>query len=438
MAELTVKFKTSGFSSAARTLGRSFDSRYNDYQGIRKKVLNESTSRSYLSSSGSYLQKKMDGLDSKRDKLDAFKKNVEGFCEEAKRVDQGVAKRLKHDAKDVYKKLGIKTGFWATTATFFKGAGKAIWNGLKDTWGAIKAGARTVWEAVKDFYEKHKDIINVIITAVAVIVVAVACIATGGALLTLIGVGLLMGLASQAVNDLMAGKLSTWESYVGASAGGGIAGAIQFLCPGNTALSGAVNSAVSSLVTMTLENITGKAKHSFKEIAFDTILSGAISGVIGGIFDKISGSKFVSGLKDKAYKVFRDKIDIPFYNGIKKLFDPSHQFVRHGLLSGSGNPIADGKRLMTNLIKKRIGNLGSKSVVKIVYGKIVEVGKKKIEGKIKDAVVNGITNTVMDRIINPYIVNPLKDNPRFQPLFIPQYVPDTPHIDNLRKIIHAI
>ena len=48
MAELTVKFKNSGFSSAARSLGRSFDTRYNDYQGIRKKVLNETTSRSYL------------------------------------------------------------------------------------------------------------------------------------------------------------------------------------------------------------------------------------------------------------------------------------------------------------------------------------------------------------------------------------------------------
>ena len=174
MAELTVKFKTSGLSSAARSLGHSFDTRYNDYQGIRKKVLNESTSRSYLNSSGSYLQKKMDSLDNKRSKLKAFKTNVENFCDEAKRTDKRVATRVKRDAKDTYKKLGIKTGFWATTAAFFKGAGKAIWNGLKDTWGAIKKGAKNVWEAVKEWYEKNKRIILTIITVVAAIVVITA------------------------------------------------------------------------------------------------------------------------------------------------------------------------------------------------------------------------------------------------------------------------
>ena len=434
-----MKFKTSGFSSAARSLGRSFDTRYSDYQGIRKKVLNETSSRSYLNSSGSYLQKKMDSLDSKRDKLDGFKKQVEGFCDEAKRVDKGVASRVKNDAKDVYKTLGIKTGFVAAVTSFFKDAGRAILDGLSDIWTTIKNKAKYVWEVVKDFYEKHKDVFHVIFAAVAIIAAAVACIVfLPGAIFTLIGVGLLMGLASQAISDIISGKLSTWESYVGSSIGGGVAGAIQFLCPGNTALSGAINSAVSSLVTMTLENISGKAKHSAWEITFDSLLSGAISGVIGGIFDKVAGSKFVTGMKDKAYKVFRDKLDIPFYNGIKKLFDPSHQFVRHGYFSGSGNPIADGKRLLTNLIKGRIENLGQKSVVKIVYGKMVEVGRKKIEGKVKDWVVNGITTNLMDRIINPYMVNPLKDNPRFRPIFTPIRIPDMTQVNNLHKVLKAI
>ena len=171
MAELTVKFKTSGFSSAARSLGRSFDTRYNDYQGIRKKVLNESTSRSYLNSSGSYLQKKMDSLDSKRDKLKAFKTKVEDFCDEAKRVDRGVASRVKRDAKDVYKTLGIKTGFIATIATFFKKAGKAIWNGLNDAWKYIKDKAKNVWQAVKEWYEKNKKIILTVLAVIGVVVV---------------------------------------------------------------------------------------------------------------------------------------------------------------------------------------------------------------------------------------------------------------------------
>ena len=187
IAELTVKFKANGFSSAARSLGRSFDTRYNDYQGIRKKVLNETSSRSYLNSSSSYLQKKMDSLDSKRDKLKAFKTNMENFCEEAKRADKRVATRVKRDAKDVYKKLGIKTGFWATTAAFFKGAGKAIWNGLKDTWGAIKAGAKTVWNAVKEWYQKHKKIILTILTVIATAVVIAALIILAPGVLLLIG-----------------------------------------------------------------------------------------------------------------------------------------------------------------------------------------------------------------------------------------------------------
>jgi hypothetical protein len=171
IAELTVKFKANGFSSAARSLGRSLDTRYNDYQGIRKKVLNEPTSRSYLNSSGSYLQKKMDSLDSKRGKLKDFKTKVEIFCDEAKRVDKGVASRVKRDAKDAYKKLGIKTSFWATTATFFKGACKAIWNGLKDIWKGIKDKARSVWETVKGWYQKHKEIILDIGKLIATLVV---------------------------------------------------------------------------------------------------------------------------------------------------------------------------------------------------------------------------------------------------------------------------
>ena len=206
MAELTVKFKTSGFSSAARSLGRSFDTRYNDYQGIRQKVRNENTSRSYLNSSGSYLQKKMDGLDSKRDKLKTFKTKMEDFCDDAKRVDKGVANRVKRDAKDIYKTLGIKTGFWATTAAFFKGAGKAIWNGLKDTWGAIKAGAKTVWEAVKEWYEKHKKVIKIIFdTLIAIVVLAAVILAIAATFGLVTGVLAVIGtalLAAKAAWDL--------------------------------------------------------------------------------------------------------------------------------------------------------------------------------------------------------------------------------------------
>ena len=189
MAELTVKFKTSGFSSAARSLGRSFDSRYNDYQGIRKKVLEVPTSRNYLGTSGSYLQKKMDSLDSKRDKLDGFKRKVEDFCAEAKQADKGVANRIKSDAKSFYKTQGIKTGFVAAVASFFKKAGKAICNGLNDVWSNIKDAAKTIREVVKDFYQKHKKLIDKILTVVGIVVAVVVIVAAIAATVLTAGAG---------------------------------------------------------------------------------------------------------------------------------------------------------------------------------------------------------------------------------------------------------
>ena len=420
MAELTVKFKTSGFSSAARTLGRSFDSRFNDYQGIRKKVLNEPTSRSYLNSSGSYLQKKIDSLDSKRDKLDGFKRQVEGFCEEAKRVDKGVANRIKSDAKDVYKTLGIKTGFWATTAAFFKGTGKAIWNGLKDTWGAIKAGAKTVWEAVKDFYEKHKDIINVIITAVAVIVVAVACILTGG-LFAIVGTGLLVGLISQTVKDLVNGKLSTWESYLGSSIGSGAA-ALAY-ASGNVALGGALDSGVSSLVTLTLKKLSGKETRSWVEISLDSMLEAAIGGAIGWCTGKVLDSK----LAKKAFGIF-DK-------GVLRIFGGN---PKHGILTGQGSWLATYKQQMTNLWRGNTQHFAKKTLGKIIGVTAFKTLTTTIRKKVVDSIKNSITKRIMDHVVRPIVITPIKKHPLFNPIAQPIYVRDPAPLNNLQKILKAI
>ena len=388
MAELTVKFKTSGFSSAARSLGRSFDTRYNDYQGIRKKVLNETTSRSYLSSSGSYLQKKMDSLDSKRDKLDGFKRQVEGFCDEAKRADKGVANRIKGDAKDVYKTLGIKTGFWAVTASFFKGAGKAIWKGLNDAWGAIKSTCKTVKEAIIEWYEKNKEwldkVIKVVLAvgvAIAVVITIVASVMTFGAFATLavFALGALIGMSGQLANDIISGvingkfEFSSWETYLGKAIGGGVGLLVTALSCGT--LGSVTSGFLSTTIGQSLEKATGRKDRSW-----------------GEIFLNVGEDMALEYVLSKAFKI-------------------------DGLDKGRGSYSAIKKQIVTKITRGQIKNISNKTIGKLIILQVVKTSKKRLIKELKHTIFSGDASNFKQLIKNTFYFT--KPSPPLIPLYNP-------------------
>lgn len=154
-------------TSSIKKATNELSSRKKDYEGIINNVNKISSNSGNLSECNVYLKKKNQQLQDKIDKLDSFSKKISNFETHAKAADKRVSTYVKDESNTFYKTVGIKTG-WA--------AG----------WDNFKKGAVKVWNSVKDFYEKHKFVIDFIVD-VALLAVAVvsliAAIPTGGATL---------------------------------------------------------------------------------------------------------------------------------------------------------------------------------------------------------------------------------------------------------------
>jgi hypothetical protein len=123
------------------------------------KVNKVATSRNYLSQCNVYLRKKANNvLSSKKAKLGRLRHDVDQFAEMAKIRDRYVAERIKTSSDAFYKAMGIKTGF----AALLEGIGKAI---------------GSVVDAVKDFYNEHKYLLDFIFDAVGFVLAVVAVVA---------------------------------------------------------------------------------------------------------------------------------------------------------------------------------------------------------------------------------------------------------------------
>ena len=118
------------------------------------------------------------------------------------------------------------------------------------------------------------------------------------------GIGALIGAVGQAGADVLSNlwsrgfnisdwSMSSWQTYVGAIVGGAIGGALTpILGPVSTAT---INGAVSSIVGMGLENITGESNYSFGEIFATSVFAGAFSGLTASIIDKVKIPGITSG-----------------------------------------------------------------------------------------------------------------------------------------------
>ena len=95
------------------------------------------------------------------------------------------------------------------------------------------------------------------------------------------GGGAAIGILGRGVGDLLTWNLSPWEDYVGAAAGGAIAGE-TLLYTANPFLAGAAGGLVSNLSSQSLKNILGEqCGYDVGSAVFDTGF-GALTGFIPG------------------------------------------------------------------------------------------------------------------------------------------------------------
>ncbi|MCB2263769.1 MAG: DUF6531 domain-containing protein [Candidatus Thiosymbion ectosymbiont of Robbea hypermnestra] len=93
--------------------------------------------------------------------------------------------------------------------------------------------------------------------------------------------GALVGLAGQGIGDLISGKVSGWEDYLGAALGGAAGGeSLLYLGP---IAAGAIGAGVTNLTKQTTKYLSGKqCKFSGSSFVFDTAV-GAATGFIPGV-----------------------------------------------------------------------------------------------------------------------------------------------------------
>ena len=165
------------------------DKRQSDYEGIVKDLNKISSKSGNLSQSNIYLKKKNSQLQDKMNKLNSFKRKLNTFETNADKADNRVADYISDKSETFYKTVGIKTGW----AAWQEGAKRKI---------------KKAWEAVKDFYQKHKFVIDFIVDAallVAAVVSLIAAIPTGGATLFFAGFALANALGDMATSSIALG-----------------------------------------------------------------------------------------------------------------------------------------------------------------------------------------------------------------------------------------
>lgn len=142
---------------------KQMNKRIDDYHGIRQKISSISPSSGNLRDSNVYLRKKNEQIERKRDKLAAFGERVGMLMGNAEAADKRVAQRVDSSSKTFYEVVGIKTGI----------IGK-----IYDGYRYIKKA----YKEVKEFYEKHKYLIDLIVD-IALFAAAIATLlAAPGAL----------------------------------------------------------------------------------------------------------------------------------------------------------------------------------------------------------------------------------------------------------------
>ena len=209
----------------------------------------------------------------------------------------------------------------------------------------VKNVASDIKGAATEFYNEHKVIINgvlVIAGAAAVTALTVTTFGAGG-VITAAVVGASVGVSATATVDMIRGETSSVETYVGAAAGGAVAGVLgipasvgkvgAFLGLPKTAMGvltnpatiGALSSGIATWVGEELETATGSNSRTQGEIIADT----AIDSFIGGILGFMGGNVKIPGLNSG-----RNSMQAVFFSGIRKLINGTGKMSLKTALKG--------------------------------------------------------------------------------------------------------
>ena len=187
-------------NSAKNTLS----TRINDYTGIKRNLSGMSSSTGNLSTANTYIQKKIDALQTKYNKLEKFHTAVTNFNTNADAADRRVANQINTETKQFYKREGIKTGILYTIGSVFGKGVEWLRGKIEETFDNIIAGAKTLWENIKQWYEDNKHWIDIVVDVVCVVAAIAAIIVSGGALATVFAVWGLAKASADLIYDSIA------------------------------------------------------------------------------------------------------------------------------------------------------------------------------------------------------------------------------------------
>ena len=131
--------------------------------------------------------------------------------------------------------------------------------------------------------------------------------------------GLISG-CTQLADDVLSGSWSGWEVYVGEIAGGAVGGLLSLYYPG---YSGAISSGLSTFITETLQNHTGKEVRDFDVILMDSAISAGKGFLLGKFCDKLCSLPQLNKVT-YSYKNYSSKAG----KAIDKLIKGNNFFVR--------------------------------------------------------------------------------------------------------------
>jgi hypothetical protein len=175
----TVKIDYDKLKTIANNAGSAAD-RMNDFiNELTRKVVNkyddvEGGLTNNLTNSQYYVNQKIDALKKKKKKYEGFQKAVETFSDNAKDIDDGVARKIKASKDDfINHHEYIDTSWWTSIKEWFIDLKNScpLFNAIGQLIDRIVSGMKTLWEDMKWWYKcgGGKEIIGIILAGIGAI-----------------------------------------------------------------------------------------------------------------------------------------------------------------------------------------------------------------------------------------------------------------------------
>lgn len=316
---------------AAGNNNAASDSLINSFQNVANKTSGLSGGVGTLNIALGYISTRKTAEVSRKIAVQNVKGKTDRFIQTSVSVDKAVAGIVSRSTEEFYRTNPwlrppappsnwdrFCSGVGGAISSFCSSVGDVI-NSIGDVVGNIGKFFKSIGEVfidvlngIKEFFATHWKEILIVVATIAVVVISVvtggaaavaAAVAAGAtasaaasgvafAFLISASVGALCGAGGQLFSDVLsigAGQkegLSSWQTYVGAVAGGSISG-IMTAC-GHPILGGAASGAMSKYIGGKIEN------KAFDDMAFDMAISGVLGAAAGKIADGLFGKSFPS------------------------------------------------------------------------------------------------------------------------------------------------